>query len=183
MLAMGLWMAPAGLMMMIISPIGAKLSAAKGPRITLTVGALVIALGYGISLPLIGNGSALGLLAVTIVCSTGVGFAYGAMPALIMGAVPQSETASANSFNTLMRSIGSSVSAAVMAVVLAQMTTKFGPVSLPSESGFRVAMLIGSCVGIAAAVVAFLIPVRPTATRPQAEPTQDAAPEAVEAKA
>ncbi|MFF3661567.1 MFS transporter [Streptomyces olivochromogenes] len=183
MLAMGLWMAPAGLMMMIISPIGAKLSAAKGPRITLTVGALVIALGYGISLPLIGNGSALGLLAVTIVCSTGVGFAYGAMPALIMGAVPQSETASANSFNTLMRSIGSSVSAAVMAVVLAQMTTKFGPVSLPSESGFRVAMLIGSCVGIAAAVVAFLIPVRPTATRPQAEPTQDTAPEAVEAKA
>lgn len=101
----------------------------QGPRITLTVGALVIALGYGISLPLIGNGSALGLLAVTIVCSTGVGFAYGAMPALIMGAVPQSETASANSFNTLMRSIGSSVSAAVMAVVLAQMTTKFGPVS------------------------------------------------------
>ncbi len=126
---------------------------------------------------------ALGLLAVTIVCSTGVGLAYGAMPALIMGAVPQSETASANSFNTLMRSIGSSVSAAVMAVVLARIATKFGPVSLPSESGFRVAMLIGSCVGIAAAVVAFLIPVRPTAARPQAEPTQDAASEAVEAKA
>jgi predicted MFS family arabinose efflux permease len=183
MLAMGLWMAPAGLMMMIISPVGAKLSAAKGPRITLTVGALIIALGYGISLPLIGNGSALGLLAVTIVCSTGVGFAYGAMPALIMGAVPQSETASANSFNTLMRSIGSSVSAAVMAVVLAQMTTKFGPVSLPSESGFRVAMLIGSGVGIAAAIVAFLIPTRAAAAQPQADSVPETAPDAVEAKA
>ncbi|WP_347879716.1 hypothetical protein [Streptomyces sp. Tu 2975] len=57
---------------------------------------------------------------MTIVGSTGIGFADGAMPALIMGAVPRSETASANSFNTLMRSIGSSVSAAVTGVILAQ---------------------------------------------------------------
>ncbi|MEU3793065.1 MFS transporter [Streptomyces fructofermentans] len=157
MLAMGLWMAPAGLMMMLISPIGAKLSAARGPKITLTVGALIIALGYGVSLPLLGSTG--GLLVVTLVCSTGVGFAYGAMPALIMSAVPQSETASANSFNTLMRSIGSSVSAAVIAVVLAQMTTDFGGFALPSEDGFRVAMLIGCGVGLVAAAVAFLIPV------------------------
>ncbi|MEU9288807.1 MFS transporter [Streptomyces sp. NPDC048275] len=183
MLAMGLWMAPAGLMMMVMSPIGAKLSAAKGPRVTLAVGALIISIGYGISLPIIGTSSPWGLLAVTIVCNTGVGFAYGAMPALIMSAVPQSATASANSFNTLMRSIGSSVSAAVMAVVLAQMTTQFGPVSLPSESGFRVALLIGSGVGLAAAVVAFFIPVRPVAAKPEPGSTPDTVPEAVEAKA
>jgi MFS family permease len=156
MLAMGLWMAPAGLMMMIVSPLGAKLSAAYGPKTTLAVGSLIIALGYGVSLPLLG--STWGLLVVTIVGSTGIGFAYGAMPALIMGAVPQSETASANSFNTLMRSIGSSVSAAVIGVVLAQMTTDFGGLALPSEDGFRAAMLIGCGVGVAAAVVAFLIP-------------------------
>lgn len=178
MLAMGLWMAPAGLMMMVMSPIGAKLSAAKGPRVTLAVGAAVIALGYGISLPMIGTGSLWGLLVVTIVANTGVGFAYGAMPALIMGAVPQSETASANSFNTLMRSIGSSVSAAVMAVVLAQMTTDFGGFALPSESGFRVAMLIGCGVGVAAAIVAFLIPVPKAAVRSGPDTAPDSAPEA-----
>ncbi|WP_369249178.1 MFS transporter [Streptomyces sp. R41] len=179
MLAMGLWMAPAGLMMMLISPVGAKLSAAKGPKVTLIVGSLVIALGYGISLPLISSGSPWGLLLVTVVGSSGVGFAYGAMPALIMGAVPQSETASANSFNTLMRSIGSSVSAAVIGVVLAQMTTKFGVYSLPSENGFRVAMMIGCGVGLAAAAVASLIPVRPAAAG-QSEPgvVSDSAPEA-----
>ncbi|MFJ2647658.1 MFS transporter [Streptomyces sp. NPDC087420] len=163
MLAMGLWMAPAGLMMMIMSPLGAKLSAVKGPKVTLAVGSLVIGVGYGISLPLIGSGSPWSLLVVTIVCNTGVGFAYGAMPALIMGAVPLSETASANSFNTLMRSIGSSVSAAVIGVVLAQMTTDFGGYALPSEDGFRIAMLIGCGVGLAAAVLASLIPVRKTA--------------------
>ncbi|MGX1506036.1 UNVERIFIED_CONTAM: MFS family permease [Streptomyces graminofaciens] len=165
MLAMGLWMAPAGLMMMIVSPLGAKLSAAYGPKTTLAVGSLIIALGYGVSLPLLG--STWGLLVVTIVGSTGIGFAYGAMPALIMGAVPQSETASANSFNTLMRSIGSSVSAAVIGVVLAQMTTDFGGFALPSEDGFRAAMLIGCGVGVAAAVVAFLIPTGRAAAGPQ----------------
>ncbi|MFG2648739.1 MFS transporter [Streptomyces sp. NPDC048436] len=165
MMAMGLWMAPAGLMMMALAPLGAKLSAARGPKVTLSLGSLVIAVGYGASLLLMG--STWGLLAVTLVCNTGVGLAYGAMPALIMGAVPQSETASANSFNTLMRSIGSSVSAAVIGVVLAQMTTDFGGHLLPSEGGFRAAMLMGCGVGLAAAVVAALIPVKPVAAAPE----------------
>ncbi|MEV7899657.1 MFS transporter [Streptomyces cyaneofuscatus] len=167
MLAMGLWMAPAGLMMMVMSPVGAKLSAAKGPKVTLAVGSLLIAAGYGLSVPLIGSGSPWSLLIVTLVCNSGVGFAYGAMPALIMSAVPPSETASANSFNALMRSIGTSFAAAVIGVVLARMTTDFGGIPLASENGFRVAMLIGCGVGLAAAVVAALIPVRTTKTRLQ----------------
>ncbi|MGK3095064.1 MFS transporter [Streptomyces sp. WAC01490] len=162
MLAMGLWMAPAGLMMMAMSPVGAKLSAAKGPKVTLAVGSLLIAAGYGLSVPLIGSGSPWSLLIVTLVCNSGVGFAYGAMPALIMSAVPPSETASANSFNALMRSIGTSFAAAVIGVALARMTTDFGGIPLASENGFRVAMLIGCGVGLAAAVVAALIPVRTT---------------------
>ncbi|MEW1695412.1 MFS transporter [Streptomyces sp. NPDC091278] len=161
MMAMGLWMAPAGLMMMALAPLGAKLSAARGPKVTLSLGALVIAAGYGSAFVLMG--STWGLLLVTLVCNTGVGLAYGAMPALIMGAVPQEETASANSFNTLMRSIGTSVSAAVIGVVLAQMTTTLGGHALPSENGFRVAVLIGCGVGLVAAVVAALIPTRTTA--------------------
>ncbi|WP_329418043.1 MFS transporter [Streptomyces sp. NBC_01268] len=171
MMAMGLWMAPAGLMMMALSPLGAKLSAARGPKVTLAVGSLVIAVGYLSSLLLMG--STWGLLVVTLVCNTGVGLAYGAMPALIMGAVPQAETASANSFNTLMRSIGSSVSAAVIGVVLAQLTIDLGGHALPSETGFRVALLIGGGVALAAAAVAALIPVRPLtapATEPQPAP-------------
>ncbi|MER5309410.1 MFS transporter [Streptomyces sp. NPDC002773] len=176
MMAMGLWMAPAGLMMMVLAPLGAKLSAARGPKVTLSLGALVIAAGYGSSLALMG--STAGLLVVTLICNTGVGLAYGAMPALIMGAVPQQETASANSFNTLMRSIGTSVSAAVIGVVLAQMTTTLGGHPLPSEDGFRVAMLIGCGVGLLAAVVAALIPTRapaapsddPAGTEPDAAP-------------
>lgn len=168
MLAMGLWMAPGGLMMMVVSPFGAKLSTARGPKFTLVAGALTIAVGYGLALPLMG--STWGVLIVTIVCNSGVGLAYGAMPALIMSAVPLSATASANSFNTLMRSLGTSVSAAVTGVVLSQMTVDLGGHALPSESGFRVGLVIGCGVALIAAAVAAAIPA-PPAPRLRAVPT------------
>ncbi|MFE9320924.1 MFS transporter [Nocardia sp. NPDC052278] len=170
MMAMGLWMAPAGIMMMLISPVGAKLSAMRGPKFTLVVGAVVMAIGYGAAQVLMG--STWGLLIVNIICSSGVGFAYGAMPALIMGAVPQSETAAANGFNTLMRSIGTSISAAVVGAVLAQLTITVGGHSIPTEDGFRVAFLIGCGVSVLAALVAMAIPVRRAIAARPAEQTE-----------
>jgi MFS family permease len=156
MLAMALWMAPAGLMMMALSPLGGKLTDARGPKFTLITGSVVIATGYGLSLVLMG--STWGLLIVSVVVSAGVGVAYGAMPALIMSTVPLSETASANSFNTLMRALGTSTAAAVVGVVLAQMTTTLGGFTLPSEDGFRVGLMIGGGAALAAAAVAVFIP-------------------------
>ncbi|WP_327113474.1 MFS transporter [Nocardia sp. NBC_01730] len=169
MMAMGLWMAPSGLMMMVISPMGARLSAVRGPKITLIAGGLVIALGYGASTVLMG--STWGLLISLCIINSGVGLAYGAMPALIMAAVPLSETASANSFNTLMRSVGTSFSAAVIGVVLAQMSMTVGGHSIPTEDGFRTSLFIGCGVALVAAAVAATIPVRRAVS---AEPSFDA---------
>ena len=170
MLAMGLWMAPGGLVMMTVSPIGGKLSATRGPKLTLLVGCLVIAAGYGSSLLLMG--STWGLMLVVCICSAGVGFAYGAMPALIMGAVPQSATASANSVNALMRAVGTSVSAAVVGVVLSQMSVQAGGYTLPTEAGFRTGMLIGCGVALVAAAVTFAIPARRPGLEPVHEPAR-----------
>ncbi|RCG22906.1 MFS transporter [Streptomyces diacarni] len=156
MLAAGLWMAPGGIMMMLVSPLGGMLTNARGPKTTLISGVLVIALGYGLSLPLMGT--AWGLMVVMIVVNSGVGLAYGSMPALIMGSVPQSETAAANGFNTLMRSLGTSIGAAVVGVVLAQMTLTKGGYTFTSESGFRTGLLIGCGVALVAAAVAAAIP-------------------------
>ncbi|MEY9874866.1 MFS family permease [Streptacidiphilus sp. MAP12-33] len=172
--AAGLWMAPAGLMMMLVSPFGAKLSAARTPKTTLVVGSLVIAAGYGSSVALMG--SVWGLLAVSIVINSGVALAYGAMPALIMGAVPLSETGSANSFNTLMRSIGTTLSAAVVGVVLSHMTTHLGAFTLPSREGFRTGMLIGCGVAVVAAAVAACIPLRRSAAGTDAGAPNDVTP-------
>ncbi|NGO70869.1 MFS transporter [Streptomyces boncukensis] len=175
MLAMGLWMAPSGLMMMAVSPLGGMLTNARGPRFTLVSGALVVACGYGLSMALLG--STWGLLVVTMVINSGVGLAYGAMPALIMSAVPQSETAAANSFNTLMRSLGTSFSAAVTGVVLAQLTTTMGGHTLPAESGFRVGLLIGCGVAVAAAGVALTIPAPSRGAADAADASEGGSPE------
>ncbi|MEW2162758.1 MFS transporter [Streptomyces sp. NPDC007084] len=174
MLASGLWMAPGGIMMMIVSPLGGKLTDARGPKFTLICGVLVIALGYGLSLALMG--SAWGLMLVGMVINSGVGLAYGSMPALIMSSVPLSETAAANGFNTLMRSLGTSVGSAVVGVILAQMTTSAAGFTFTSESGFRTGLVVGGCVALVAAAIAAVIPaVRAVAGGDKAGPT--AAPE------
>ncbi|MCK0091130.1 MFS transporter [Rhodococcus sp. HNM0563] len=171
MLAMGLWMAPGGLMMMAVSPIAGKLSSARGPKVSLFVGCVIIAIAYGSSQLLMG--STWGLMIVAAICSTGVGFAYGAMPALIMAAVPQTETASANSVNSLMRAMGTSISAAVVGVVLAQMSVQVGAYTIPTESGFRTGLLIGCGVALVAAVITLTIPV---AKRKQLDKVDEAVP-------
>ncbi|WP_338693590.1 MFS transporter [Streptomyces sp. Q6] len=156
MLAAGLWIAPGGIMMMLISPLGGKLINARGPKTALIAGAVVIAVGYAAALPLMGT--AWGIMLAGIVINSGVALAYGAMPALIMSSVPLSETAAANGFNTLMRSLGTTIGSAVVGVVLAQMTVGMGGYTIPSEGGFRTGLMIGCGVALASAAVAAFIP-------------------------
>ncbi|MFC4116369.1 MFS transporter [Nonomuraea zeae] len=169
MVAAGLWMAPAGLVMMAISPVAARLSAARGPKVSLLLGTIVIACGYLLALALMGQ--AWGVLVFSAVVSAGIGFAYAAMPSLIMSAVPLTETAAANGLNSLMRSIGTSTASAVLGAVLAGMTVKLGPVVVPSEGGFRAGFLIGGGVALVAALIVLTIPGRgPGTHRPGGEP-------------
>ncbi|MFE2373304.1 MFS transporter [Streptomyces sp. NPDC059398] len=180
MLAAGLWMAPGGIMMMLVSPLGGKLSDAKGPKTTLISGALVIAAGYGVCLLLMG--SAWGIMLAVMVINSGVGLAYGSVPALIMSSVPRSETAAANGFNTLMRSLGTSVGAAVIGVLLAHMTTTAGGHTFTSESGFRTTLVVGIAMAVVAVLVAAAIPALRTAAAdegPEESGTTEAAREPV----
>jgi len=159
----GLALAPSGLMMYLTSSIGARISASRGPRVTLGAGITVIAAGYIFLLGL--RSEVWQLTLATAVIGAGIGIAYAAMPALIMGAVPLTETAAANGLNALMRSVGTSLSSAVVAVVLAHSVVKLGPVSLPSESAFTVALLIslGAC-GLALGLTALIPSRRPART-------------------
>ncbi|MGY4738005.1 MFS transporter [Streptomyces sp. ATMOS53] len=160
-LAAGLVMAPTGLVMMATAPVSALVSKARGPKVTLMLGAVIVAAGYGLNVVLMD--AVWQLVLVSCVIGAGIGFAYGAMPALIMGAVDPSETAAANSLNTLMRSIGTSTASAVAGVILAQMTTTFGGTALPSENGFKVVMAVGSGAALLALLVAAFIPRQRTA--------------------
>ncbi|MEU5765026.1 MFS transporter [Streptomyces asoensis] len=159
-LTAGLVMAPTGLVMMATAPVSALLSRARGPKTTLMTGALVVAAGYGLGTVLMET--VWQLVLVSCVVGAGIGFAYGAMPALVMGAVDPSETAAANSLNTLMRSIGTSTASAVAGVILARTTTDFGGAQLPSENGFKVVLAVGCAAALLALAVAAFIPRRRT---------------------
>ncbi|KPM54011.1 MFS transporter permease [Frankia sp. R43] len=156
MLAAGLWMAPGGLAMMAIAPLTARLTAARGPKVTLLLGTGVMAAAHVGGLGLLG--SPVGVTVFSLVNSCGVSFAYAAMPALIMGAVPPSQSASANALNSLSRAIGMSTASAVVAVVLAHLTVPLGTATAPSLTGIRVCLALGAVIAVVAGLVALTLP-------------------------
>lgn len=155
-LTTGLVLAPQGLVMMAVAPLSARITQARGPKVTLMLGAGTVAAGYAVNIVLMSQ--LWQLVLVSCVIGAGVGIGYGAMPALVMGAVPVSETAAANSLNSLMRSLGTSVSSAVAGVVLAQMTVGFHGVQVSTQAGFRTVMAVGGGAALLALVLASFIP-------------------------
>ncbi len=156
MLTAGLALAPSGLVMMVAAAVSARITQRYGPRTTLMIGAFVVAAGYGLGTVMMGSVAQLATVAAVI--GAGIGLAYGAMPALIMAAVPVHETAAANSFNTLVRSIGSSVSSAVAGAILAGSAVMLGGTSVPSEDGFRLILGLASGTALVALVIAAFLP-------------------------
>ncbi|MFJ8863965.1 MFS transporter [Streptomyces sp. NPDC102451] len=154
----GLWLAPAGLAMMAMSPLAARLSAAKGPRTTLVTGTVVVAVGYGTLA--FRMGSTWDILVFTTVIGAGVSFAYAAMPTLIMEQTPASASAAANGLNSLARSMGTAFAGAVTGVILAGPAT--GPSAVPSEGDFRIVFLLGMAAALLAAVCGTAIPTHRT---------------------
>ncbi|MFH8553897.1 MFS transporter [Streptomyces celluloflavus] len=164
MVVAGLCVAPLGLTMMLVAPLYARIAARRGPKSSLLLGMLIIAIGYGAGIGLMD--APWQTVIVAIVVGAGIGLAYSSLPALIIGAVDPSETGAANGLNTLMRSIGTSVSSAVIGMVLAHMSLRMGPVTVPTLSGFRVSFLIATAAVVIGVVVAAFLPAQRKTARP-----------------
>ncbi|GGS11794.1 MULTISPECIES: MFS transporter [Streptomyces] len=167
MVVAGLCVAPLGLTMMFTAPVYARLSARYGPKVTLITGLLIIAIGYGGGLGLMD--AAWQTIVTSVILGAGIGLAYSSLPALIVGAVPASETGAANGLNTLMRSIGTSVSSAVVGMVLANTANNVGGVAIPTMHGFRVSFLIATAAVAVGLLLALFLPKSP---RPAQRHTQ-----------
>jgi MFS family permease len=158
MLTVGLVMAPSGLVMMAVAPVSARISAAAGPKVSLITGAVVVAGGYLLGTAMMA--APWQLVVVSSVIGAGIGLAYGAMPSLVMAAVPTGETSAANSLNTLMRSIGSSVSSAVAGLVLAHLTMDLAGQTIPSRDALRLLLLLAAAAALVAATIGSFLPRR-----------------------
>ncbi|MFI0787770.1 MFS transporter [Streptomyces lydicus] len=174
MVVAGLCVAPLGLTMMFVAPLYARIAARRGPKVSLLLGMLVIGIGYGAGIGLMN--APWQTVIIALVVGAGIGLAYSSLPALIIGAVDPSETGAANGLNTLMRSIGTSVSSAVIGMVLAHMSRSMGPVTVPTMAGFRVAFLIAAAAVLVGVVLASFLPSHRKVSRPTlvAQSTEDA---------
>lgn len=165
----GLCLLPGGLAMVALSPLSARISAAYGPRTALAVAAAVMTVGYVVrfftshSLWLIVSG------ATVVACGTAL--AYSALPALVLRAVPVSETASANGINTLMRSVGQACCSAVVTAVLAHLTFVRDGRTAPTLHAYLLIFLIAAGTALAALVATLLLP----ADRPSGGAAREAA--------
>ncbi|MFE5645721.1 MFS transporter [Rhodococcus sp. NPDC056516] len=168
-MAAGLCMIPAGLAMVFFAPLSVNITKRFGAKVTLIVGGTVLALAYIARVFLTGS-IALIVISAAVV-SIGTAIAYSAMPMLIMRSVPITETASANGLNSLLRSVGTSISSAVVAAMLTSMVISSGPgEGLPTIDAFKNIFWFAALAAVAATAAAAFIPRRgakpETALRP-----------------
>ena len=152
----GLFLLPSGALMVVLAPVSAVISHRYGAKTTLIVGGSLIVLGY---IMMVFSGQSLAWLMVAIcVSSAGVALAYAALPTLIMRAVPVTETASANGLNALLRSIGTSCSSAVVAMILSADVLVVDGTGVPTDHAFRLIFVISGAAAALGTLVAFTLP-------------------------
>ena len=145
---------PLGLVMFFLSPVAARLSATRGPRTSLILGAIIITVGFTLAVFFLDQ--VWHVILVSTITGIGVGFAYAAMPTLIMRAVPPSETAAANGLNSVMRTLGSTISATAVGIILSTHVVD----GAPTREAFGYVFIMGAAVVLAGVIIAFFIPRR-----------------------
>ena len=100
------------------------------------------------------------LLLASCVTSAGVGIGYAAMPTLILDNAPMREAASAVGLNSLMRSVGTTLAAAVMGTLLTSQTSASAASRFPTEGAFGLCFVVGAAAAFAGAAIALGIPRR-----------------------
>jgi MFS family permease len=169
-LVSGLCLLPSGVAMLVFSLLSPKISARFGPKVTLALGSVIVALGFVERIA--ATGHLWQVVVGTTLAGMGTGIAYAAMPSLILLAAPRSELAAANSLNSLARLAGSSLSSALGATILAASAVTVGGLVLPSLTAYRVLFAVCGAAAILGAAIALVIPSHAR----QGEPSEAARP-------
>lgn len=145
-----------------------------GPHLVLPLAALVQSGAF--VLFALGRTELWQLFVVIAVAGLGVGGAFAAFPALIVSAVPPSETGSAMSLNQVLRYVGFALGSALTATVLAAATAP-GEAD-PAPSGYATLAVVGFAVCVATALITWLVRGgRPGTPGPAALPSREPGPD------
>jgi len=152
-LVAGLWILPCSAAIVVAGPFGGMLGRRLGPRIPLAIGMGLFAIGAaGIALD---HSTALAVSMAFMICGVGIGFAFAAMPRLIVGAVRPSETGVATGMNNVIRTIGGVIGAQIAAVLLAANT--FRGTAIPTVDGYVISFWISAGGALLGVVTALLV--------------------------
>lgn len=158
----GLVMLPSGLVQVALAPVAGRLLDRWGGRPVLIFGNTIMA--ASLVFRIVADDSVLMIIIGAALVGIGVSLAFAAMPALIMSAVPITETASANGLNSLVRSLGTSICSAVVALLFSAMTIQVGDHVYPSLAAIHLGYGIGAVCSALAGGIAILIPVAARST-------------------
>jgi EmrB/QacA subfamily drug resistance transporter len=169
----GLFLLPSSAVMLFAGPASGWLGGRFGSRLPLLAGIALVALGF-VQLALL-HEAHWNIYLNSLITGAGIGLSFAAMAALIIGAVPQSQTGVASGMNTIMRSVGGALGAQIAASIVGAHVGRGG---LPTESGFEIAFVVSAAALGLAFAAALLIPRRqgrpavPTGYRPLGEPAK-----------
>jgi EmrB/QacA subfamily drug resistance transporter len=162
----GLFLLPATLAMLVVSPIAGWLVSRIGARLNLLAGCVATTISF--TLMGLAHSQQFDMYVATALMGTGIALAFSALAILIVEAVPPEQTAVATGMNTVMRTLGGAVGAQIGASLIAGTVVAAGVgAGFPSEDGFTLAFLFAGGACLLAALATLLVPRRP---RPEFSP-------------
>jgi len=142
----GLWMVPNAAAFGLMAPVSAWLTRRFGPQITLVAGALMMAVTY--VWRVFYSADLAQVVVGSVIVGIGTAMVYGALPTLIMRAVPVTETASANGLNVLLRSFGTSTASAATAAVTTASVMAVGGRELPTLDALELLFWLAAAAAV-----------------------------------
>jgi EmrB/QacA subfamily drug resistance transporter len=144
----GLALLPLPILMTTISPTMGSLAARIGPRLPLTIGPLIVAVGMVLSRLMTPESSYwAGAFPTIVVLAIGMTIAVAPLTSSVLGSVEERHVAMASGFNSAVARLGGLIATALLGGVL-------GKEGAALFDGFHAAMFVSAAVAAAAAVVA-----------------------------
>lgn len=112
----GLYLLPSAVVMVLLSPVAARVILRFGGRTALMLGAGIMAVAF--LFRMLVHSDALTVMIGSGLVGVGVAFAFASMPSLITASVPRAQIAAANGVNSVVRTLSGAVAAALFALVI-----------------------------------------------------------------
>ncbi len=161
----GLMLLPSTFTMFGVGILAGRLTRRLGGRVLVIAGCLI---GCGsMSILAFAHQQEWEIYLSSAIMGVGFGLVFSAMSALIVAAVPPSQTGVASGMNANIRTIGGSVGAAVMASIV---TSQLAPSGLPKEAGYTIGFAAMAGGLVLAALAGLLLPAARRLRQAAAEP-------------